>query len=470
MGWRNEMTPERNTWTVPEFAEHAGVSEAEVVQAINTGDLAHSESESGTALITINEQSAKWITSNAPANIYADLAGDPQDVPTWRMQLLAKLPHLARRLSNADYAALTISDSKGRIKEMIVSGMSKPQTETIDHPPVGRGVLGSLDRADAPLRLPDISQHPRSTGFPEGHPDMHAMIGVGITADHGTEGEADEYARIYVSRVVGQPPFTAEEQALVESLAAFAKQALDFDTLRKEETKLRIRAEQAEQAKSRFMSMINHDLRNPVAAMMAALETANIDDEYAEEQLVDDLKSSLRLQESLVGSLLDMARLGESIEDYEVEDSYPIDMIQQCVRRQKLSPLGQHRTIEIDVPGNLPIVRCDPVQMGRVFDNLVSNALKYSSDEVKIVARKSSGDRGVTWQIIDRGIGVPEAQQETIFEPFERINSGDKPIEGLGLGLAICKSIVEAHNGTITQSNNPNKNPGSTFTITLPID
>ena len=91
--------------------------------------------------------------------------------------------------------------------------------------------------------------------------------------------------------------------------------------------------------------MINHDLRNPVAAMQAVIETASIDQEYAENQFIEDLKSSLSLQNTLISSLLYMARLGESIDDYDVEDSYPIDLVQQCVRRQQMSPLGKNRKL-----------------------------------------------------------------------------------------------------------------------------
>ncbi len=158
------------------------------------------------------------------------------------MQLLANLPFLARRLVNADYAALTLGSQDGRIADMIVSGMSDSQSKPIGHPPTGRGVLGNLDHANAPIRLGNIASHQRSTGFPEGHPDMKSMIGVGVTSDRNQ----DEAIRIYATRVTGQPSFTAEEQAIIESLATFAKQALEFDTLRKAETSLRIRAEDAE--------------------------------------------------------------------------------------------------------------------------------------------------------------------------------------------------------------------------------
>ncbi len=466
------MAENRIARTIQEFASHTGLSEAEIVQAMSSGDLEHIESATGVAAIEDSPETKDWIHTNRPARIIADLAGSPKIDAEDRMQLLAQLPHLARQLVSADYAAITIADRNGRIKEMIVSGMSESQAESIGHPPIGRGVLGSLDKSDAPLRLANISSHPRSTGFPEGHPDMHAMIGVGITAETGDSNADEEFARMYVTRIAGQNPFTPEDQALIESLATFAKQALDFDSLRKQETGLRIRAEQAEIAKTQFMSMINHDLRNPVAAMQVAIETASINQAYAENQFIEDLKSSLSLQNTLISSLLDMAHLGETIDDYDVEDTYPIDLVQQCVRRQQMSPLGKNRKLEIDVPDTLPAVRCDPVQMGRVFDNLVSNALKYSEDTIEINANVDGSKKQVMFNVIDQGIGVPESERTRIFEPFERINETTRPIEGLGLGLAICRSIVEAHSGNITHTNNTNlhgKTTGSTFTITLPL-
>jgi two-component system sensor histidine kinase KdpD len=218
--------------------------------------------------------------------------------------------------------------------------------------------------------------------------------------------------------------------------------------------------------------MINHDLRNPVAAMQAAIETASIDHDYNGNQFIEDLKSSLSLQNTLISSLLDMASLGKSIDDYDIEDTYPIDLVQQCTRRQQMNPLGKNRELEINVPDTLPAVRCDPVQMGRVFDNLVSNALKYSDHTVEITANINESKNQIEFNVTDQGSGIPETERTRIFEPFERINETTRPIEGLGLGLAICRSIVEAHSGNITHTNNTNhrgKTKGSIFTITLPL-
>jgi signal transduction histidine kinase len=294
---------------------------------------------------------------------------------------------------------------------------------------------------------------------------MESMIGVGVISDKNQ----DETIRIYVTRSSGQPSFTAEEQVLIESLATFAKQALEFDTLRKAETNLRIRAEDAEKAKSEFMSMINHDLKNPLAAMQVALDMAKFTDHYPVEDLFVDLQSSLTVQRTLIDSLLDMARIGKTEQDYEFENEYPIDLMNEVVNRQRKSSLANNRTIKSNIGENLPAVRCDPIQMGRVFDNLISNALKYSESDVTVSVTKATNRSLISFVIADGGQGIPNSEIDRIFEPFERITDSNKPIEGLGLGLAICKTIVEAHDGTITYQRTEGRNGKSVFEVKLPI-
>lgn len=457
----------RNTGlTVAEISKEFGIPESVIANAIQTHELEVVETTPDGAKIRDNSSLKEWVSAHHPARIYAALSGTAKVPDDERMQLLANLPHLARQLVNADYAALTLGSQDGRIADMIVSGMSEAQSKPIGHPPTGRGVLGNLDHADAPIRLGKISSHKRSTGFPEGHPDMESMIGVGVASDKNK----DETIRIYVTRISGQPSFTAEEQALIESLATFAKQALEFDTLRKTETGLRIRAEDAEKAKSEFMSMINHDLKNPMAAMQVALDMARYTDHYPVEDLFTDLQSSLTVQRTLIDSLLDMARIGKTEQDYEFENEYPVDLLTEVVNRQQKGNRAEDRTIEAVVPGDLPAVRCDPVQMSRVFDNLITNALKYSEGDVSVVAKTDDENSNVVIQVIDEGEGIPETEIGRMFEPFERITDPRAAIEGLGLGLAICKTIVEAHNGVIAyQRTDSARNAKSVFQVTLPV-
>lgn len=166
--------------SVTEIAESTGIPESTLTQAVQAGELPVTTSSSGSAVIEDTPALRDWINDHRLAKIYSSLSNSPEVKDDERLQLLANLPFVARRLVNADYAALTIGNKRGRITEMLVSGLSDKQAESIGHPPVGRGVLGSLDNSDATLRLGDISNHARSTGVPEGHPDMQSMIGVGV--------------------------------------------------------------------------------------------------------------------------------------------------------------------------------------------------------------------------------------------------------------------------------------------------
>jgi signal transduction histidine kinase len=453
------------TRTVSEISAEFGIPESRIVQAVQSGELRAEESHPGGAVINNDESLHRWISANHPAHIYSSLSGSPPVPTDERMRLLARLPYLARRLVNADYAALTLGDQSGSIDNMIVSGLSDSQAITIGHPPTGKGVLGNLDHSDAPIRLANIDAHRRSTGFPDGHPDMQSMIGVGVSSDTNQ----DETIRIYVTRSTGRPPFSPEDQEIIESLASFARQALDIDSLRRSETELRVRAEQAERAKSEFMSMINHDLKNPIATMQAAIDMATIDSNYTEDDLINDLRSSLETQSALISSLLDMARLGKTSQDFEFEDYYPIDLINGAALRAARSPHGRDRNLDIRVPNDLPALRCDPVQLGRVFDNLLTNAFKYSEDDITINTRTSDDGTDIVFVVADNGIGIPESEQDRIFKPFERVVGANSTVDGLGLGLAICKTIVEAHGGTIAYRRISPKTGGSEFEIRLPV-
>jgi signal transduction histidine kinase len=443
------MTSSNGGRSVTEIAESTGIPESTLTQAVQAGELPLTTSSSGSAVIEDTPALRDWINDHRPAKIHSSLSNSPEVKDDERLQLLANLPFVARRLVNADYAALTVGNKRGRITEMLVSGLSDKQAESIGHPPVGRGVLGSLDKSDATLRLGDISNHARSTGMPEGHPDMRSMIGVGVSVDDENHRH-NEKIRLYVTRISGREPFTAEDQEVIESLATFACQALEIEYLREQETELRIRAEEAEKAKAQFMSMVNHDLKNPIAAMQVAIDIAKHDPDYLNAEFLSDLESSVGNQHNLVESLIDMAKLGVTAKNYEFEDYYAVDLVNEVVRRQQRTPM-----------------RCDPVEMGRVLDNLISNGLKYSSNEIRISATMSADLKFVQISVADRGEGIAEEERGRIFEPFERIEDINKQIEGLGLGLAICKTIVDAHSGTIHSIENPDG--GTIFRLRLPV-
>lgn len=117
----------------------------------------------------------------------------------------------------------------------------------------------------------------------------------------------------------------------------------------------------------------------------------------------------------------------------------------------------------------LPIVMGDPYHLRQLFQNLLTNSLKYHRQEVKPLIRVYGDENNGACRIFveDNGIGFDEKYLEKIFQPFQRLH-GMNEYSGTGIGLAICKKIVERHGGTITAKSTPGK--GSTFIVTLPID
>jgi len=126
-----------------------------------------------------------------------------------------------------------------------------------------------------------------------------------------------------------------------------------------------------------------------------------------------------------------------------------------------------HR-IEVDFPPEFPSILADPEKIGEVLTNLGENAVKFSPQGGTIIIKGETSGNEVSVTVADEGIGVPLQDQERIFERFYRVEASlTRPTQGIGLGLYICKSLVEAHGGRIWVESEPGK--GSRFTFTLPV-
>lgn len=148
----------------------------------------------------------------ATLSIFSDLSMDG---------VLRRIIHAARELSKARYAALGISDGKGGLETFITLGMTDEEIERIPHQPVGDGLIGEMMRTGKSIRIPEICDHPKSVGFPSGHPTMHSFLGVPISAYGRPLGQ------IYLTDRQGADCFSADDQRLIEMLAAQAAAAIE---------------------------------------------------------------------------------------------------------------------------------------------------------------------------------------------------------------------------------------------------
>jgi len=134
---------------------------------------------------------------------------------------LRRIVQAARDLTQARYAALGVPDGKGGLAMFLTEGLSQAEAARIPHPPLGLGLIGEVYRSGRSIRLPDLARHPRSSGFPEGHPEMRSFLGVPISAFGRPVGQ------IYLTERIGETEFTEEDQNLIEMLAAHAAAAIE---------------------------------------------------------------------------------------------------------------------------------------------------------------------------------------------------------------------------------------------------
>jgi two-component system sensor histidine kinase DevS len=156
--------------------------------------------------------------------------------------LLERIASLACEQAGAKYAALGVLDEEGKLKQFITVGMTTEEMKAIPHPPRGLGLIGVLMHAEGNVRLSEIKDDPRSSGFPAGHPPMHSFLGVPIRlADR-------QLGQIYLTEKIGAPEFTPDDEKIIEMLAAYAGAAIEnarlYERLQEREQTLTRRNEQ----------------------------------------------------------------------------------------------------------------------------------------------------------------------------------------------------------------------------------
>jgi PAS domain S-box-containing protein len=233
------------------------------------------------------------------------------------------------------------------------------------------------------------------------------------------------------------------------------------------EREAREEAEKANQLKLQFLGMISHELRTPLTSIKGFSTTLLADDvEWtpdSQRQFIRVIDEEADRLTDLVEHLLDVSRIQSgtlriSLQSHKVEDF--IAGVQPQLER-----LAQKHQLILNVEPNLPPIKIDQFRITQVLDNLVENAVKYSPEKTPIEICLFRQDGFVQVDVADQGIGIPPEERPHVFEAFRQVERAE-PTKGAGLGLAICKGLIEAHGGRIWIQD---KNPGTTISLTLPL-
>ncbi|MBI4187672.1 MAG: PAS domain S-box protein [Chloroflexi bacterium] len=222
-----------------------------------------------------------------------------------------------------------------------------------------------------------------------------------------------------------------------------------------------------EQIKDEFIGLVSHEMRTPLTVITGAIKTA-IDERISQ----DDLRDLLREADSSAESLADILDNLLELSRYQagrLSLDKKLVKIPEIARKtvDNVRRLYPPREVALDVSNELPPVLIDPVRIERIISNLVENAFKYSAEgsEILVFARRENGDLLVG--VSDHGEGIEPELQSKLFEPFGRLKTVHN-IKGVGLGLVVCKRLVEAHGGRIWVESKLGE--GSTFLFTIPQD
>ena len=290
----------------------------------------------------------------------------------------------------------------------------------------------------------------------------HTVIAAPITTDDRRIGVLTVYAE-------RAPIFVEDDLWLLELLASQTGLLLEARTLTAHASELRAR-EDATRLKEEFLSAAAHDLRTPLTVVLGQAELMerrairNPGRPVDEAGLARIVREARRLRD-LVAELLDAQRLEDG---RAVLDRSPAD-VRQVVETVRERHAGNGVEIGVRCPVESLVSAIDRPRIEQVLDNLVENALKYGPAGAAPEIEVSRADGYARISVVDHGVGIPEAERERIFERFYRAsNAQDVTDTGLGLGLYICRRIVDEHDGRIRHDETPGG--GSTFVIDLPLD
>jgi two-component system sensor histidine kinase KdpD len=265
-----------------------------------------------------------------------------------------------------------------------------------------------------------------------------------------------------------------EQVHLLETFASQTALAIERAQLA-EEAQLATVAVQAERLRSALLSSVSHDLRTPLAIITGALSSlaqgGNILDAAARDDLAQTAcDEALRLNR-LLGNLLEMTRLEAGAVHLRTEWQPLEEVVGVAVARvagdeSQPGMLPGGRPLSITLPADLPLVPLDSILIEQVLVNLLENAMQHTPPGTPIVLRARPVGAAVEVAVADRGPGLPPGAERHIFEKFYR-GGADSGRGNVGLGLAICKGMVEAHGGQIWAENGPQG--GAVFRFTLPI-
>lgn len=372
-------------------------------------------------------------------------------------RLLEEVVRTAVDVIGAKYAAVGVLGPDGRMLERFVtSGVSAEERTRIGAPPRGHGILGLVIREATVIRLPDLSRHPDSYGFPPNHPPMHSFLGVPIVGRRGTFGN------LYLTEKIGAAEFSAQDEYIARLFAAQVAAAVENAQLHDESARLLEEVQQLHRNRERFFAMVNHELRNALAATYGWAEMlVRKKDPATLPRAAVEVLDSAEQAVKLINDLLDLSRLDEDRLRPQLRAVGTVGTTRRVIGRVK--PSADTRKITITLVSPPPPIGTwtDIHRLEQILVNLLANAIRHSPEGGKVTVTIEPSHEIVSISVHDQGPGIAEGDLERIFDIYE---TGVE--EGHGLGLPLSRRLAQILGGTL-RAERPAAG-GGFFRLTLP--
>lgn len=373
--------------------------------------------------------------------------------------VLSRVVNVAAQVIGAKFAAIGVLHTDGRTLESFTThGVSDEERARIGPPPKGHGILGLVIRDPRPIRLPDLTRHPDSHGFPPNHPKMNSFLGVPISGRRGVFGN------LYLTEKLGVSEFTDSDERIAIQLAAVTAAAVENARLHEESARLLAEVQQLQRTRERFFAMVNHELRNALAATYgwAEMLTRNKGTTPVPRPALEVLESA-RQAVGLINDLLDLSRLDEDRLKPVLRVVEPGSVARRAAGR--VVPAAEKRNVKIDVAvqDGLPNVETDASRVEQILVNLLTNAIRHTPVGSTVWMRVARDEHQVLFGVQDEGPGVPPADLERIFDIYT--TKVDDEFTGVGLGLPLSRRLARLLGGELDALA---EGPGGLFVLHLP--
>lgn len=374
--------------------------------------------------------------------------------------VLHRVVQVAAEVIGARYAAIGVLAPDGKVVEGFTTyGIDSELRTRIGPLPRGHGILGLVIREAKPIRLPDLSKHPDSYGFPPHHPPMRSFLGVPIVSRRGAFGN------LYLTEKIGSGGFTQEDEDIAILLAAQTAAAVENVHHHEESARLLEEVQQLQRTRERFFAMVNHELRNALAAVYGWSEMlVRKKDPATVPRAAFEVLDCAQHAVGLINDLLDLSRLDEDRLKPVIRAVEPVSMASRAMGRVTPAANLKQVTLRLEPGPDLPSCETDASRVEQILVNLLGNAIKYAPERSDVRVSVTARERRIVYQVEDEGPGVPPSEAERIFDIY--VTKAGEESRGLGLGLPLSRRLAQLLGGKLHAM--PRPGAGGCFILEVP--